>query len=198
MYKILTKLHTHRDGIHVFHMIQDENKQWIEYATDSQEEAKEMALSLLKKVGYKDLRIVDDKDYYVEIDNVANELITSKEIEQAEDLLQCVGYGDLYLSNDAQYDVQLYWGKKPEEEKPVYTITVQAPEGFIVVPYTSTVTQGDSATFTIGFTTQIQNFHFKINGQDFPEGIPSYIKYDKGVVTIENVQSDLAIELIQN
>ena len=70
MYKIMTKMHTKREGIYRFLMVENENKQLVEFETDSRQAAEEMALSLLKKVGYADLRVVNDEPYYLEICDV--------------------------------------------------------------------------------------------------------------------------------
>ena len=49
MYKIITKMHTLRDGIGRYHMVPDENGNLIEFATDDKEQAKSEVLKILKK-----------------------------------------------------------------------------------------------------------------------------------------------------
>lgn len=67
MYKIMTKLHTTRDNIFAFHMVYNDNDELVEYAVDTPEEAANEALKLLGRVGYEDLRIVNDDPYYLEL-----------------------------------------------------------------------------------------------------------------------------------
>ena len=49
MYKIMTKMHTKREGIYRFLMVENEDKQLVEFETDSRQAAEEMTLSLLKR-----------------------------------------------------------------------------------------------------------------------------------------------------
>lgn len=67
MYKIMTKLHTSRENVFAFHMVTNDNDEKVEYAVATPEEAAITALELLGKVGYEDLRIVDDKSYYLDL-----------------------------------------------------------------------------------------------------------------------------------
>jgi len=67
MYKIMTKLHTSRENVFAFHMVTNDNDETVEYAVLTPEEAATTALELLGKVGYEDLRIVDDKSYYLDL-----------------------------------------------------------------------------------------------------------------------------------
>ena len=61
MYKIMTKLHTSRENVFAFHMVVNDKDEKVEYAVNTPEEAAITALKLLGRVGYEDLRIVDDK-----------------------------------------------------------------------------------------------------------------------------------------
>ena len=67
MYKIMTKLHTAAENIYAFYMVTNDNGEVIEYSVATPEEAAEQALEILKQVGYADLRIVDDKSYYMDL-----------------------------------------------------------------------------------------------------------------------------------
>lgn len=68
MYKVMTKLHTGGNkNVFRFHMVTNDLGQTVEYAVNSLDEAAETALELLRKVGYDDLRIVDDKPYYLDL-----------------------------------------------------------------------------------------------------------------------------------
>lgn len=67
MYKVMTKLHTRKENVYAFHMVEDENGEKVEYEAKTPEEAAETAISLLGRVGYEDLRIVDDKSYYIDL-----------------------------------------------------------------------------------------------------------------------------------
>ena len=66
MYKIMTKLHTQADKIYAFHMVTNDKDEIVEYASMSKDEAADEALKLLGRVGYEDLRVVDDLSYYLD------------------------------------------------------------------------------------------------------------------------------------
>lgn len=67
MYKIMTKLHTSAENIYAFYMVTNDKEEIVEYSVETPEEAAEQALEILKQVGYADLRIVDDKSYYLDL-----------------------------------------------------------------------------------------------------------------------------------
>lgn len=67
MYKILTKLHTSTENIYALHTIKDEDGNVIEYEAETGAEAAEEALKLLGRIGYEDLRIMDDQSYYLDL-----------------------------------------------------------------------------------------------------------------------------------
>jgi hypothetical protein len=67
MYKIMTKLHTSRENVFAFHMGPNDQGEIVEYGVLTPTEAAAKALELLGKVGYEDLRIVDDKSYYLDL-----------------------------------------------------------------------------------------------------------------------------------
>lgn len=66
MYKIMTKLHTMRENVFAFHMTTNDKDEIVEYGVLTPEEAADKATELLGKVGYEDLRVVDDKSYYID------------------------------------------------------------------------------------------------------------------------------------
>ena len=67
MYKILTKLHTVTDNVWRFHMVENDEGEEVEYQVATPKAAAEQALTLLGRVGYEDLRIVDDQSYYLDL-----------------------------------------------------------------------------------------------------------------------------------
>ena len=66
MYKVMTKLHTRKENVFAFHMTTNDQGEIVEYGVLTPEEAAEKALELLGRVGYEDLRVVDDKSYYID------------------------------------------------------------------------------------------------------------------------------------
>ena len=48
-------------------MVVNDKDEKVEYAVNTPEEAAATALKLLGRVGYEDLRIVDDKSYYLDL-----------------------------------------------------------------------------------------------------------------------------------
>lgn len=201
MYKILTKMHTQRDGIYQTYMILGQDKQMVEYATEDKEEAKQMALTLLKTVGYKDLRIVDDQDYYIDIINIQNNLISQEDEQDAEKLLGHIGYGDLYLSNNAQYDIDLIWGQKPMPEQTKYTIDVQGPDELLNQPIEYTVSNDEvELRVPLFFDKRVKVFHLIINEELMNKGIPAWIQYQhvsdtEGVLILKNIDRDYNIQI---
>ena len=67
MYKVMTKLHTRKENVYAFHMVKNDQGEIVEYGVATPEEAAETAIQLLGRVGYEDLRIVDDKSYYIDL-----------------------------------------------------------------------------------------------------------------------------------
>ena len=172
MYKIITKMHTLRDGIGRYHMVPDENGNLIEFATDDKEKAKSEALRILKKVGYNDLRIVDEQDFYIEIENVIDNNITVDDITEAEKILGNIGYEDLYLTNDADYNINLIWGKKHEETTPTYTVRVEATTPIVVTPSETEVEEHGNVEVMISSAEKMRAYHLVINGEECIAGIP--------------------------
>ena len=178
MYKIITKMHTLRNGIGRYHMVPDENGNLIEFATDDKEQAKSEALKILKKVGYNDLRIVDEQDFYIEIENVIDNNITDDDISEAEKILGNIGYEDLYLTNDADYNINLIWGKKHEETTPTYTVRVEATTPIVVTPSETEVEEHGNVEVMISSAEKMRAYHLVINGEECIAGIPDWIEFE--------------------
>lgn len=62
MYKILTHLHTQSPGIYRFLIIDGQ-----EYATNSLNAAMDKAEEILEQIGYRDIRIVDDQEFDINV-----------------------------------------------------------------------------------------------------------------------------------
>ncbi len=125
MYKIMTKLHTMRENVFAFHMVPTDKDEdtLVEYKVATPEEAKEMALTLLGRVGYEDLRIVDDKSYYLD-------LLWGKKPDPAQNLYKLV-----FINNTEGYTADPYNKSDIEEEETVKVLIQFAskPESFHLV-----------------------------------------------------------------
>lgn len=201
MYKIITKMHTLRDGIGRYHMVPDENGNLIEFATDDKEKAKSEALRILKKVGYNDLRIVDEQDFYIEIENVIDNNITVDDITEAEKILGNVGYEDLYLTNDADYNISLIWGKKHEETIPTYTVRVEATTPIVVTPSETEVEEHGNVEVMISSAEKMRAYHLVINGEECIAGIPDWIEFElldeySGKAILKDITQDYTIVIV--
>lgn len=201
MYKILTKMHTERDGVYRVYMIEDDKGCLVEYSTDNKDEVVSTALEILKRVGCADLKIVEDCPYYLEIKNVIDNNITTDDIEHAEELIEQVGYRDLYLINDADYDVQLIWGEKPETETPIYVVSLEAPEGMIVTPDFAEVEEHGSVEVTVTSAEKMGPYHLIINGEECSSGIPSWITFEliddySGKAILSDITQDYNIIIV--
>lgn len=203
MYKILTRMHTKRDGIYRFYMVEDSDGRFIEYSTDSLDEVKDTALMLLKQVGYLDLKIVEDKPYYVEINNIIDNTIQPEDVNKALEIMGQVGYEDLYLTNDATYGVQLIWGQKPTPEQKEYIVKVTGPVELNYQPITHIVSEGVAQLeIPLSFEKGVKVFHLIINGESFDKGVPNWIHYKHtsdtvGSLILDNINQnyDIYIEV---
>jgi hypothetical protein len=203
MYKIITKMHTLRDGVGRYHMILNDEGNLVEFATDDKEEAKLEALKILKKVGYNDLRIVDEQDFYIEVNNVIDNNITADDIVEAEKILGKVGYEDLYLTNDADYDIELKWGIKPEGEQTTFTVTIVDNGEITAVPWEITdIPEHGEVQFRIQpkDPDNILGFHLFINGVICDAGIPDWLgieTFDDSTVTltVKDITQDIALSV---
>lgn len=173
MYKILTHLHTQSPGIYRFLMIDD-----VEFATDSLDEAAAMAKQVLTKVGYEDIKIVDDKDFYIEVTSYSIDDITEKEIELLESVLAKVGTDDISLSVSGDYEIGLVWGTKPEVVTPTYIVDIQSPEDIIITPNHIEVEEHGNIELAISSVNKIGPYHLVINGEECATGIPAWVTFE--------------------
>lgn len=196
MYKILTHLHTQSPGIYRFLMIDD-----VEFATDSLDEAAAMAKQVLTKVGYEDIKIVDDKDFYIEVTSYSIDDITEKEIELLESVLAKVGTDDISLSAPGDYEIGLLWGKKPEPIIPTYVVDIQSPENIIVTPSHAEVEEHGNIELMINFVDGIGPYHLVINGEECITGIPDWISFEllddhSGKTILKDITQDYTITIV--
>lgn len=206
MYRILTKLHTQSPGIYRMYMVRNEDGELVEYGTNDAREAENIVHNVLSKVGYADLKIVDDRAYYVDIVDVVDHPITDKDIEEALDLLSRVGYSDLDLLNEASYDVDFHWGNRPEEEPETYALNFEGEGVTFSKDFIDGILAGESRTVKVTFDTIPDAFHFKINGDEYHyeytgSGIPEWISYIpiddyNGELTINNINQNYVIEVV--
>ncbi len=201
MYRILTKLHTKSPGIYRMYMIKNEEGELVEYGTNDAREAAHIVHDVLSKIGYADLKIIDDRAYYVDIVDVVDHPITDEDVEQALDLLSHVGYSDLDLLNEASYDVEFHWGNRPEEEPEKYALNFEGEGVTFKEDFIDGILAGESRENKVTFDTPPQAFHFKINGEDYNEGIPEWIEYTtidecSGILTINDINQNYVIEII--
>ena len=193
MYKILVHLHTQAPGVYRFL-----SQGGIEFGTNDLEEAVIVAKQLLKTVGYNDVKIIDDKNYYVKVISHSTEYVTDDDLDKLEKLLGRVGSDELTLSSVSDYEIDIVFGDRPEEEIETHSVVLELPEEFNMEPMTAEVKDGESATFYIGVMEEINNFHIVINGEEFSEGLPPYITYEEGTLTINSINNDLVVVLIKN
>ena len=201
MYKILTKLHTKSPGIYRMYMVRNEEGELVEYGTNDAREAANIVHDVLSKIGYADLRIVDDRAYYVDIVDIVDHPITDEDVQEALDLLSRVGYDDLDLLNEASYDVEFHWGNRPEEEPEKYSLNFEGDGVSFKEDYIDGILAGESRDNKITFEEKPDAFHLKINGEECSEGIPEWITYEviddcNGILTISNITQNYVIEVV--
>ena len=142
MYKIMTKLHTAAENIFGFYMVENDKEEKVEYQVKTKEEAAETALELLGKVGYDDLRIVDDQSYYLD-------LIYGKKPIPVENLYNLILTGPKGFLVEAIYDEEI---EILDEGK-----TLKA----------SNIKENESISAKINFNPAIQSFHLVINDKEY-------------------------------
>lgn len=169
-----------------------------EYVAETLEEVKEKAKEILTYVGSNDVKIIDDKEYYVKVTDYFNEAIDYKDVERLEQLLTSCGSGKVTLSNVGDYETTIVWGKRPAVTPDRYNVEVNATDGIVVEPCSRVVEKGLSASFNITLGEGISSFHIIVNDEEFTTGLPDYIKYADGILTIEDIHNDLVVMLIQD
>ena len=176
MYKIMTKLHTAAENIFGFYMVENDKEEKVEYQVKTKEEAAETALELLGKVGYDDLRIVDDQSYYLD-------LIYGKKPIPVENLYNLTLTGPEGFLVEALYDEEI---EILDEGK-----TLKA----------SNIKENESISAKINFNPAIQSFHLVINDKEYKTGLPTWIVYENiddnsGKITFNGITRDYTIEVI--
>ena len=198
MYKIMTKLHTKAESVYRYYMIRNDQGELVDFETEDREEAAEVALELLRRVGYLDLRVVDEQPYYIEVEKTEDPGVLDKDIENAEKLLGIVGYDDLYLNHDAKYDVIWHWGIKPQPIEETYALTfVNDLQGSWDYPEALEVRTGESRTNHLTMKGEYESFHLIIDGSDCRQGMPEWVEY-LGDLTFKfnNIQANHEIEIV--
>ena len=198
MYKIMTKLHTKAESVYRYYMIRNDQGELVDFETEDREEAAEVALELLRRVGYLDLRVVDEQPYYIDVEKTEDPGVLDKDIENAEKLLGIVGYDDLYLNHDAKYDVIWHWGIKPQPIEETYALTfVNDLQGSWDYPEALEVRTGESRTNHLTMEGEYESFHLIIDGYDCRQGMPEWVEY-LGDLTFKfnNIQANHEIEIV--
>lgn len=190
MYKILTHLHTQSPGI--YRLLEVDG---VEYGTEDLEEAAAMAKEVLTRIGYEDIKIIDDKDFYIEVSSYSLEDISDKEITLLEQVLAKVGTDDISLSAVGDYNIDLIWGKRPEEVIPTYIIDIQAPEPMVATPNHIEVPEHGSVEVVISSNERIGPYHLIINGEECTTGIPTWISFE---LLDENSGKAILTDITQN
>lgn len=193
MYKIMVKLNTQSPN-----MYQVLTVNGAEYVAETLEEVKEKAKEILTHIGSNDVKIIDDKEYYVKVTDYFNEAIDYKDVERLEQLLTSCGSGKVTLSNVGDYETAIVWGKRPEVTPDRYNVEVNATDDIMVEPYSRVIEEGLSASFNITLGEGVSSFHIIVNDEEFTTGLPDYIKYADGILTIEDIHNDLVVMLIQD
>ena len=198
MYKIMTKLHTQTENVYRYYMIRNGQGKLVEFETEDREEAAEVALELLRQVGYLDLRVVNEEPYYIDVEKTDDPGVSDDDILNAERLLGCVGYDDLYLNHDAKYDVIWNWGTRPEPETPTYTLTFVGDEqGHWSYAQILNIKEGETRVNTLTIEGAYESFHLIVDGYDCKDGMPNWIKYMGGhVFQFLDIKADHEIEIV--
>lgn len=216
MYKIMTKLHTMKENVFAFHMVTNDNEEVVEYSVKTKDEAAEKALELLGRVGYEDLRIVDDKSYYLDLvygrkpipeENLYKLTIESPyffhaelaykgdetpepiEPEQPTDPEDFDAMAYL-LDRNYKEDENVAGGSGVPEEKPENNILV-----------VNDIRLNETVSVNISWDTPIQSYHFVINDVEYKTGLPKWITYEEynktsGRLTFNGITRDYYIEVI--
>lgn len=201
MYRILTKLHTQSPAIYRFYTVVNEQGELVEYGTNNAEEAVQIVHDILSKVGYADLKIVDDRAFYVDITDVVDHNITDEEIQQALDLLARVGYKDLDLLHEASYDVEFHWGNRPEEEPETYSLNFEGEGVHFRKTFIDGILANESVENAISFDYAPPSFHLKIDGISTDDGLPDWITYEvisdtAGILHFNDITANHVIEVV--
>lgn len=115
-------------------------------------------------------------------------------------LAKLVGTDDIRVVQDEDYYLKLIYGTQPTPVPNTYEVTFTGNENIIVQPEViSNIEKGASVSAELTFTTDIKQFHLKVNGEEFTQGWPEWVQYDDttGILTLQNIQQnyDIQIEL---
>lgn len=165
MYKIMTKLHTSAENVYAFHMATNDDGEIVEYKVETPEEAATTALELLGRVGYEDLRIVDDKSYYLD-------LIYGKKPTPVENLyvLTFIGYpitNKIKVELEPIVDDSMGVNPLPDVHKP-------EDEWLLKV---DNVKENATVNVRVTFEEPVQSFHLIIDNKEYKTGFPDWILY---------------------
>lgn len=69
MYKIMSKIHTISNNFYEMIMVTDDKGELVEYGAETLDEAKAKAKEILCQEGYCDLRIFQEQDYHITIED---------------------------------------------------------------------------------------------------------------------------------
>lgn len=189
MYKIMTKLHTSKENVFGFHMVTNDNEEKVEYQVKTKEEAAETALDLLGRVGYEDLRIVDDQSYYLD-------LIYGKKPIPEENLYTLTIVGPSVLHAELKYDepnvISYSMGEGNSIGEVINTSAVLKVEG---------IKENETVSTRISFDIPVQSFHLVINDKEYKTGLPKWISYEEenkntGILSFHGITRDYIIEVI--
>lgn len=203
MYKILIKLDTKNPSIYHFYQIKNDQGEMIDYATSSKDEAKIMTLELIKKFGYKQLKVVQDEPFYINIipDNDF-EPFNEEEINDMLKLLEFTGQDDLVLTKRSDYSLDFKWGLRPEKLIPTYTINFDGDNVEFSQTSFTDVLEDSSVINEITFLVPSPSFHLIVKYDDkeesYGEGLPEWIQYiplseNKGQLILTGINKDYNI-----
>lgn len=181
MYRIMTKLHTLQSEVWRYHMMQNSQGEFVPYGTEDEEEVRAVALDILNRVGYLDLKIVEDKDYHLLFTPKGYYgPITEEDAKMVMDAIQYVGYKDIDVAKGADYELELVWGKAPQVDEPTYTVTfVNDENGYFELPEVSGIKARGSITNKITILQGYSAFHLIVDGIDCAQGLPAWLDYRK-------------------
>lgn len=213
MYKIMTKLHTMKENVFAFHMVTNDNDEKVEYAVKTKDEAAEMALDLLGKVGYNDLRIIDDQSYYLD-------LVYGRKPIPEENFYKLTLVSPYFFHAELAYKEEepveepveptepIEEPTEPKEEEtiepqcedvPEYGNSGTPPENNILV--VDGIRLNETVSVDIKLDHEVQSYHFVINDVEYKTGLPKWITYDEfdkvsGRLTFNGITRDYYIEVI--
>lgn len=188
MYKIMTKLHTTRENVFAFHMVSNDINEKVEYSVKTKNEAAEMALELLGKVGYEDLRIVDDQSYYLD-------LIYGRKPVPVENFYTLTLVSPSFFHTELAYIEDKTESKENGEAG--YS-DIPEPDNTLIV---DSIRLNETVSVNIKLDHEVQAYHFIINDVEYKTGLPKWITYEEfdntsGRLTFNGITRDYYIEVI--